>query len=169
MRVALILLLLAVSCGGEGPLPIARIDLSPATLCEGDSDQSVTVSARRSAGSDGTAENLSYSWGFSTPPLEITSGGLAEREIIVRFAAVHPVGVRLVVEQLGGRSASRESLLSLTRTTLVPCTAGCAVHETCTRVGGVEVCVDDSTCSGDDECGCLSCRTDDAGTPHCLP
>lgn len=169
MRLVASVLLACAACGTQGPLPTARIDLSPATLCEGDSLQPVAISGSRSQSADGTPDQLAYSWSFSTQPLEIMRGGLHQEDLVVRFAARHPVRVSLKVEQEDGSFASREALLSLTRMELVACDRGCAAHETCVVLDGASLCVDDLICNGDDECGCLRCAADDSGVRRCVP
>lgn len=169
MRPAFIPFALCIACGGDGPLPTARIDLSPDMLCEGDSGQTVVVSASRSTAPDGSDNGLSYAWVFSSPPTETIRGDHDQVELAVRFTARNPVGVRLTVKDDNGRIGTREKILAISLEALAPCSAGCTVHEICTPVAGELLCVDDSMCGGDDECGCLRCLLDDAGAPRCLP
>ena len=85
MRSVGCLLLLCCACG-VGPIPTARIDLEPASLCEGDTEQAVIMSASRSQAPDGTPDGLRYAWSVSSAPTETLRGA----DVCLAFSQAGP-------------------------------------------------------------------------------
>ena len=173
MRIPSMVLAAAAVIGGCGePLPpIARIELVPRYLCEGEPDQDVSIDGRGSRAWDGgDPQGLRYLWSFSAAPLEVVSGSVTDARLTARFAAVRPVRVRLDLEDEAGVSASQVETVGLTRTVLTACGGGCQPHEECATVGGRRMCVDQRPCGGGEDCGpCLRCEADDEGVRRCIP
>jgi hypothetical protein len=161
--------LAAGACGGAEISPIARIDLTPALVCEGAAATAVIVSGTRSTDAEGETEGLRFAWSFSRTPEEILRGRLDEPELVVRMATVGPTGVSLRLWDEAGTEGQGSDVIAVGRAAARLCAQGCGNRELCVPVDGNETCVDDLTCADDGECGCYVCRPDDRGARRCLP
>ena len=161
----------AVSGCGEPLRPIARIELTPAYLCESAPDQTVRLDATGSRAWDGgPPDGHAYHWTFSDGPVDITAGGTTEPRVTAVFDATRPVRIHLRVTDPDGVSAEQVETLGVTRTRLPSCADGCLAHEVCAAVAGQPACVDEGSCAGPDDCApCLRCAPDDGGVPRCIP
>jgi len=160
---------LGLACGTPPLLPVPRMEITPQSLCEGETATSIRIDGSKSFRPEtGSRDGLDFKWSFSSEPVEIRQGSESSRTMVVRFNADRPVEIRLEVVDPDGQRGNRARTLPLTLSTLRPCGAGCESPQVCVSDGEDAVCADDRSCLDDGECGCLSCRPDGAGTKRCL-
>ena len=179
------LLCVMLSCQADELPPIARIDISPAFLCEGDNQTEVIFDAGRSEGFEGTPIDLTYEWSFAIEPLQITSGDSHSEKLRAKFDGLNPIEATVAITDPEGRQAFRSRVVGLTLRRIFQCEQGlgCANHEECVPaiVNGESqnVCVGKKKCFSDKDCNktnykCLVCRPPDGisqqnGEGRCLP